>query len=78
MAKLVINGGNSASGTRIADMTAADVFEFSGSTKDNNGLCVRVADSKAGKARFVNLENGKLLTASKGDRGEPVTASVEY
>lgn len=78
MGKLYINGGGFYSEPRIVDMEAGDVFEFSGSSKGNNGLCVRVADSKVGKGRFVNLESGKLLTAAGCDRGTPVDAEVSY
>jgi hypothetical protein len=68
--------GNTAGGVNIADFEAGEAFLFEGSTKGNNGLCVRVRDSKAGKARFVNLESGKLLTASSGDRGREVDVEV--
>lgn len=78
MAKLVINGGGYAGEPRITDMEAAEIFEFSGSRKGNNGLCIRVKDSKAGKGRFVNLVSGKVLTASYNDRGTPVEADLEY
>jgi hypothetical protein len=77
MARLTINGGNSGT-PRITDMEAAEVFEFSGSKKGNNGLCVRVKDTKAGKGRFINLESGKLLRAGYSDRGTPVDADVSY
>lgn len=69
--------GTASSGDRIADFGAGDAFLFEASTKGNNGLCVRVKDSKAGKARFVNLESGKLLTASDGDRGRGVDVYVD-
>jgi len=70
------NYGKPAGTTRIKDMSAGEAFEFSGSTKGNNGLCVRVKDSKKGKGRFVNLESGKVLTASATDRGTPVDVNI--
>lgn len=63
-------------GELISSIPAGQEFVFEGSTKGNNGLSVRVRDSKVGKARFVNLESGKLLTASAGDRGRVVDATV--
>jgi len=74
MGRFKYNGGGA--GTRIKDMAAGEAFEYSGSTKGNNGLSVRVKDSKAGKARFVNLESGKLLTASATDSGTPVDVNI--
>jgi hypothetical protein len=72
------SGGSRQSGNRISDFPAGEVFEFSGSTKGNNGLCVRVKDSKKGKGRFVNLNSGKLLRATNGDRGQVVDAYLDY
>lgn len=69
--------GTASSGDRIADIGLDVAFLFETSTKGNNGLCVRVKDSKAGKARFLNLENRKLLTASDGDRGRIVDVYVD-
>lgn len=77
MAKLVINGGDYGD-PRIMDMEGGEVFEFSGSVKGNNGVCIRVRDSKAGKGRFVNLDSGKLLKADAYDRGIPVDAELNY
>lgn len=77
MGRLNINGGATQRGTRIQDFAAGDVFEFTGSTKGNNGLCVRVRDSKGQKkGRFVNLESGKLLVPSNGDTGVSRDADV--
>lgn len=69
--------GTASSGDRIADFAAGEAFLFETSTKGNNGLCVRVRDSKAGKARFLNLESGKLLTANEGERGRSVDVYVD-
>ena len=63
-------------GTRISDMGAGETFNFTYSTKGNNGLCLRLADSKRGKNRFANLESGKVLTAGASDRGYPVDVDV--
>jgi hypothetical protein len=76
MARLRINSGTNG-GTRITSMDAGEVFEFTTSTKGNNGHCIRIKDSKKGKNRFVNLESGKVLTAGAGDYGFPVDASLE-
>lgn len=78
MGNISINGTRSNGGTRIADIAAGDAFDFNGSTKGNNGLCVRVKDSKSGKGRFLNLENGKLLTATDSDYGYPRSVSVSF
>ena len=77
MAKLKINVP-AQYGTRISDFAAGEVFEFNGSRKGNNGACIRVKDTKAGKGRFVNLESGKLLTAGRYDRGEALDAELNY
>jgi hypothetical protein len=69
--------GSTPSGDFIKDFAAGQEFLFETSSKGNNGLCVRVKDSKSGKARFLNLENGKLLTASASDTGRPVEAEIE-
>lgn len=69
--------GTASSGDRVASFGAGEAFLFETSTKGNNGLCVRVKDSKAGKARFVNLESGKLLTATDSDRGRAVDVIVD-
>lgn len=69
--------GTQSSGERISDIAAGQGFLFETSTKGNNGLCVRVKDSKAGKARFVNLESGKLLKAVDGERGRVVDVTVD-
>jgi hypothetical protein len=70
--------GAASSGDRISDFGAGEAFVFeTARNSDNNGLCVRVKDSKAGKARFVNLETGKLLTASAGDVGRPADVEVD-
>lgn len=70
--------GAAPAGDRISDFGAGEAFLFeTARNEDNNGLCVRVKDSKAGKSRFVNLETGKLLTASAGDVGRAVDVSVD-
>jgi len=76
MGRFSYNGGGAA-GTRIKDMSAGEAFTYSGSTKGNNGLSVRLKDSKAGKGRFANLESGKVLTASADDRGTPVDVDID-
>ncbi len=77
MGKFNVNG-SAARGTAISDFSAADTFVFNGSSNGNNGLCVRIKDTKSGKNRFMNVENGKILTASAGDVGTPVDADVDY
>lgn len=73
MGKLIVNGAAPQAANRIVNMPAGETFEFTSSRKGNNGLCVRIRDSKGQKkGRFVNLDNGKLLTASATDTGRPV------
>lgn len=76
MGRLVINNSANDAGNRIVGMEAGELFEFTSSRKGNNGLCVRVKDSKAGKGRFLNVESGKLLKAGKYDTGEPRDGTI--
>lgn len=70
-----INFNTTATATNgIADLAEGTVFNFTSSTKGNNGLCQRIRDTKAGKGRFFNLENSKVLTSAPGDQYELVPA----
>jgi len=78
MAKLRINGVSACGGTLISSLEAGDTFVFEGSAKGNNGVCIRLKDSKKGKSRFVNVASGKVLTATCRDYGRPVDANLTY
>lgn len=73
----VVTAAPAAPKSQITDLSAAAIFQFTHPTeKGNNGLCVRVKDSKVGKGRFLNLETGKLLTTTPGDRATVVPAGT--
>lgn len=73
----VINYNTAPQGTLIKDINAGEFFYFPMSkTGQNDGLCVRVKDSAVGKGRFTNVQSGKLLTLSAGDRGQLVDVTI--
>ena len=74
---LRIINNSTGSGSKISAIAAGEVFNYTGSSKGNNGLCLRLKDSKAGKGRFVNLASGKVLTAGANDRATVVNATVK-
>lgn len=65
-------------GESIKSMAAGTFFNFPVSAKGNEGVCVRLKDSKVGKNRFANLGTGKVLTAvdDRIDRGKVLEAGT--
>jgi hypothetical protein len=61
----------------VNGLAAGVVFNLLNSTKGNYGPCVRVKDSKVGKNRFIELTNGKLLTADGTERIKVMPVGTE-
>lgn len=76
MPNFKVTDNRSATTGAIGSLAPATYFMLVSSSKGNNGPCLRVKDSKRGKNRFVNVTNGKLLTAEAGDRIEEVSVEL--